>query len=95
MDTVDFGDVYAFTGVDIFSKEADVFLAPRLTAFYGYSFLKQAMQRRFHGFSETIQTDGGHEFKSEFKKHVLEYSPDFILLVRGLFFPEALPLDLQ
>lgn len=74
MDTVDFGDVYAFTGVDIFSKEADVFLAPRLTASYGYSFLKQAMQRRFHGFVETIQTDGGHEFKSEFKQHVLEYS---------------------
>lgn len=74
MDTVDFGNVYAFTGVDIFSKEADVFLAPRLTASYGYSFLKQAMQRRFHGFSETIQTDGGHEFKSEFKQHVLEYS---------------------
>lgn len=74
MDTVDFGDVYAFTGVDIFSKEADVFLAPRLTASYGYSFLKQAMKRRFHGFVETIQTDGGHEFKSEFKRHVLEYS---------------------
>lgn len=74
MDTVDFGDVYAFTGVDIFSKEVDVLLAPRLTASYGYSFLKQAMQRRFHGFVDTIQTDGGHEFKSEFKQHVLEYS---------------------
>lgn len=74
MDTVDFGDIYAFTGVDIFSKEADVFLAPQLTASYGYSFLKQAMRRRFHGFVETIQTDGGHEFKSEFKQHVLEYT---------------------
>lgn len=30
MDTVDFGDIYAFTGVDIFSKEVDVYLAPAL-----------------------------------------------------------------
>lgn len=74
MDTVDFGDIYAFTGVDIFSREVDVLLVPQLTSFYGYQFLKQAMTRRFHGFSETIQTDGGHEFKSEFKKHVLEYT---------------------
>ena len=74
MDTVDFGDVYAFTGVDIFSKEVDVFLAPELTASYGYSFLKQSMKRRFHGFVETIQTDGGHEFKAEFQAHVLEYT---------------------
>ncbi len=74
MDTVDFGDVYAFTGVDIFSKEVDVFLAPALTASYGYSFLKQAMKRRFHDFVDTIQTDGGHEFKSDFQRHVLEYT---------------------
>ena len=74
MDTVDFGDVYAFTSVDIFSKEVDVFLAPELTAFYGYSFLKQAMERRFNGFTDCIQTDGGHEFKAEFQAHVLEYT---------------------
>lgn len=74
MDTVDFGDVFAFTGVDIFSRNVDVLLAPALTAQFGYSFLKQAMKRRFNNFVETIQTDGGHEFKSEFKQHVLEYS---------------------
>lgn len=74
MDSVDFGDVFAFTGVDIFSREADVMLAPALTAHFGYFFLKQAMQRRFHNFAETIQTDGGSEFKEEFKKHVLEYT---------------------
>lgn len=59
MDTVDFGEIFAFTGVDIFSKEVDVLLVPKLTAFYGYQFLKQAMQRRFHSFADTIQTDGG------------------------------------
>lgn len=74
MDTVDFGDVYAFTGVDIFSKEVDILLAPALTAYFGYCFLKQAMERRFHSFVDTIQTDGGHEFKSDFQSHVLEYT---------------------
>ena len=74
MDTVDFGDVFAFTSVDIFSREVDVFLAPELTALYGYSFLKQAMKRRFYGFTDYIQTDGGHEFKAEFKTHVWEYT---------------------
>lgn len=70
MDTVDFGDIYAFTGVDIFSKEADVFLAPELTANYGYQFLEQSMDRRFDGFVHLVQTDGGPEFKEDFKRNV-------------------------
>lgn len=74
MDTVDFGEVFAFTGVDIFSKEVDVLLAPQLTASYGYEFLKQSMKRRFNSFVDLIQTDGGPEFKDEFKRHVLEYT---------------------
>lgn len=74
MDTIDFGDIFAFTGVDIFSKEADVLLASQLISWYGYQFLKQAMTRRFDSFVDMIQTDGGPEFKDEFKKHVLEYS---------------------
>jgi len=32
MDSVDFGDIFAFTGIDIFSKEAEVALYPSLTA---------------------------------------------------------------
>lgn len=74
MDTIDFGEVFAFTAVDICSKEADVYLAPELTAIYGYEFLKTCMQRRFNSFSELIQTDGGSEFKEQFKQHVLEYT---------------------
>ncbi len=70
MDTVDFGDIYAFTGVDIFSKEADVLLAPELTAKYGYQFLEQSMDRRFDGFVHLVQTDGGPEFKEQFKQNV-------------------------
>ena len=74
MDTIDFGGVFAFTGIDIFSREADVFLSPRLSASFGYVFLKQAMTRRFNGFVDTIQTDGGSEFEEDFKDHVLEYT---------------------
>lgn len=70
MDTVDFGGIYAFTGVDIFSKEADVLLVPELTARYGYQFLEQSMDRRFDGFVHLVQTDGGPEFKEQFKQNV-------------------------
>ena len=56
MDTVDFGDIFAFCGVDIYSKEADVALKPSLTAKDGQSFLHTSMTRRFNGYSDLIQT---------------------------------------
>lgn len=73
MDTVDFGEVFAFTGIDIYSKEADILLVPELTGHYGYQFLEQSMRRRFSNHVNLIQTDGGPEFKEEFKQHVKEY----------------------
>lgn len=66
MDTIDFGDLYAFTAVDIFSKEADVLMTPALTAQYGCQFLEQSMARRFNGHVHLLQTDGGPEFKADF-----------------------------
>lgn len=74
MDTVDFGDVFAFTGVDIFSKEADVIMFPSLTSHDGLVYLETAMERRFGGYSDLIQTDGGPEFKDEFKLNVLRFT---------------------
>lgn len=74
MDTVDFGEVFAFTGVDIYSKEVDVLMVPDLTSQSGCAFLKQCMQRRFDNFVEMIQTDGGPEFKDEFRRSVLLYA---------------------
>jgi len=74
MDTVDFGDVFAFTGIDIFSKEADVIMFPSLTSHDGLIYLETAMNRRFGGHSDLIQTDGGPEFKDEFKKNVLRFT---------------------
>lgn len=73
MDTVDFGDLYAFTAIDTFTREADVFIAPNLTADYGYQFLLRSMKRRFGGHVNLLQTDGGPEFKAEFKKNVHHY----------------------
>lgn len=73
MDSIDFGDVYAFTGVDIFSREVDILLAPELTAKYGLQFLEQSMTRRFDGFVHLLQTDGGSEFKDDFKRNVRKF----------------------
>lgn len=77
MDTVNFGDVFAFTAVDIFSKEADVVLRPSLTSHDGVIFLDTCMQRRFNSHSDMIQSDGGPEFKDEFKKKVYQYTNRF------------------
>ncbi len=73
MDTIDFGDIFAFTAVDIIAKDADVFMAPNLTSHQGHEFLDFSMPRRFDGYVKLIQTDGGPEFKEEFSDHVLEY----------------------
>lgn len=70
MDTVDFGSVFAFTAVDIFSKEADVLLRPSLEAKDGQAFLHTSMRRSYNKHSDLIQTDGGPEFKAEFKNDV-------------------------
>jgi hypothetical protein len=73
MDSIDFGELFAFTGIDIFTREADVFITPALTAEHGYQFLKRSMGRRFNGHVHLLQTDGGSEFKEIFKMHVFEY----------------------
>jgi len=73
MDTVVFGEVFAFTGVDLYTKEADVVLQPGLTSEDGAMFLRTAMTRRFTGPVQIIQTDGGAEFKGVFAQQVLQY----------------------
>jgi len=64
------GDIYVFTAIDIFTKEADILLAPELTAKYGTKFLFQSMRGRFGGHVRLIQTDGGPEFKADFLTNV-------------------------
>jgi transposase InsO family protein len=67
MDTIDFGELYAFTAIDIFTREADVLITTALTADFGRQFLYQSMRRRFDGHVKLLQTDGGPEFKAEFE----------------------------
>jgi len=38
-----------FAAIDIFTREADILLAPALTAEYSCRFLNQSMRRRFSG----------------------------------------------
>jgi transposase len=71
VDTVHFGQVFAFTAIDIFSREADVILRDNVTAADGVVFLRVIMARRFNGHVELLQSDGGPEFKGEFALRVL------------------------
>lgn len=73
MDTIDFGDIFAFTGIDIFSKEVDILLSCELTSVSAEKFLDQSMERRFDGYVDLVQTDGGPEFKDRFKEKVIVY----------------------
>ena len=73
MDTVAFGHLFAFTGVDIYTKEAEVVLRPSLTSDDGAAFLRTAMARRFTGRVEVLQTDGGPEFKGAFAQQARTY----------------------
>ncbi len=70
MDTIDFGGLYTFTAIDIFTREADILLAPELTARYGLHFLSQSMERCFDSHVHVIQTDGGPEFKADFLTNI-------------------------
>ncbi len=73
MDTVAFGHLFAFTGIDIYTKEAEVMLRPTLTSHDGAAFLQTARSRRFTGHVEVLQTDGGPEFKGACAQQALDY----------------------
>lgn len=73
MDTVAVGSVFAFTGIDIYTKEAEVMLRPALTSEDGAAFLQTAMAHRFTGRVAVLQTDGGPEFKGSFAQQARAY----------------------
>ena len=73
MDTVVFGEVYAFVAVDVFTKESAVLLRSSLEARDGYLFLQHCFPKRFGPHVEVIQTDGGPEFKGQFARAVGRY----------------------
>lgn len=65
-DTVDFGGVFAFTAIDIFTREASAVLTPKLDSRFGAWALKQQM--KYFGETELIQRDGGPEFMAEWEE---------------------------
>ena len=76
MDTVDFGNVFAFTSVDIFTREVEVKLFSSLTSFDGLNFLNYSFDKRYKH-TNLLQTDGGPEFKAEFKQNVFKFADRF------------------
>ncbi len=70
-DTVDFGQLYAFTSVDIYTREAQVIIRPGLEATDGALALKAQMS--YFKFADLLQRDGGSEFKAEWNQTALHY----------------------
>lgn len=62
-DTVDFGELYAFTSIDIFTREAQVVIRLGLEATDGAAAL--ARQMAYFKFADLFQRDGGSEFMAE------------------------------
>lgn len=70
-DTVDFGELFAYTSVDIFTREAQVVIRSALEALDGAVALKEQMS--YFQFSDMLQRDGGHEFKAEWNEQARKY----------------------
>lgn len=63
VDTVNLGEVYAYTAIDTFTRQAAICMRPSLQAADGRVALEQLMPT--FGFVALLQTDGGPEFKAE------------------------------
>ena len=70
-DTVDFGGLFAFTSIDIFTRESQVVMRPGLGAKDGSAALKQQMD--YFQFSDLFQCDGGPEFKADWHQVAKNY----------------------
>jgi transposase InsO family protein len=66
VDTVDFGELFAFTAIDTFTREAWVVIEDKLNAKAGERALRQHFT--YFNFSEIIQRDGGCEFEAEWEQ---------------------------
>jgi len=71
MDTVVLGELYAYTAVDTYTREAQVVLLPGLTGADGLRALEEVMA--YFGCCEVLQTDGGREFGGVFEEKVRCY----------------------
>lgn len=77
MDTVDLGEVYAFTAIDTYTKQAVVLMRSSITAQDGKAALEE-LARQF-GPIQTLQTDGGSEFEKDFVEVVDLYADEHVI----------------
>jgi IS30 family transposase len=70
-DTVNFGELFAFTSIDIFTKEARIVMRPGLEATDGARALEQQMS--YFKFADLLQRDGGSEFKADWNAMAKPY----------------------
>lgn len=70
-DTVDFGELFAFTAIDIYTREAWVVIHPSRDSHVA----AEALQQQFLYFNQTelLQRDGGPEFKLEWEQEARQF----------------------
>ena len=67
-DTVDLGELYAYTAIDIFTKEPSIYIGLNLEMETGAQAF--AYHKAFYGHSELHQSDNGSEFQTSFREAV-------------------------
>lgn len=72
VDTVDFGEIYAYTFVDTYTREIEVIMRPTLESYDGKIALMHAMKT--YKKVKILQTDGGSEFEKHFVQVVERYA---------------------
>jgi transposase InsO family protein len=72
MDTLVLGDIYAYTAIDTFTREARIDMRPTLQAEDGRRALERMLSEL--GTCEVLQTDGGSEFKAECAEKMYLYT---------------------
>ena len=68
-DTVDLGELYAYTAIDIFTKEPSVYIGTNLEMATGAT--AWTYHSQFYGFVDLQQSDNGSEFQTTFREAVL------------------------
>lgn len=72
VDTLDLGEVYAYTAIDTFTREAAVVIRPTRQVTDGRAALVMLMQH--FGWVQVLQTDGGSEFKVECAESITHFA---------------------
>jgi len=72
MDTINFGEVYAFTAIDTYTREGQVVLRPGLAARDDAAAIETITS--YFGRCYLVQTDGGSEFEGRFLAALPQYA---------------------